>query len=478
MADLFNEFRENAKSSVLGHLEDKGFRVIRLDQQYRMAKSIASWPASFFYKSRLHTHRLALEDNETRQIARKISKEHYNVKGENGHGSEYWVVNTMYWASHAQKGGTSLVNHANAEAIAELVNSFLAEGQAITNMVILTYYTGQKYVILQKLRQTANPSTDGQSWEVGSIGISTVDAYQGQERPIVILDFVVGRLGTNAQEHVSPDEDDEDDLGENKGFATGHDSRARASAYARDAHRLCCALTRAKDCLVVFMQTSLLLATAKSKQRKARAAVSDCIRDAMERGLVYNDNHHLDSNPEGLQMRAKWSSAQEESELAKLMEAQNKSIRSNLRTAKHYISNTGSQANIDSNSRPPVIHTQSGPTIELIDYRPDLKTLRDDPNRVIDLEAGGETQRKAKNGKAEAAKEAEGSKATLVQLTAAQTSDAKVIAGVSSKSKDPVEGVNMGGFGEIMSLKGARYIIKAEYTGFALVPCFPFLALL
>ena len=185
------------------------------------------------------------------------------------------MVNVAYGVSHAQKGGTSLINFANAEAIAKMVNHFISKGVSIKEMGILTYYIGQKYVILRKLRETGQ----GQAWEATDpIDISTVDSYQGQERPIIFLDIVVAHVMPDRPSQVDDDESDDDD---DPRLKKANDfGKARASNYVREAHRLCCAVTRAKDCHVTFLQAALILGSAKENQRKSRAAISDFARDA------------------------------------------------------------------------------------------------------------------------------------------------------------------------------------------------------
>jgi len=331
-ARMFNEFRENARLSVLGLLEEKDFRIMRLNVQYRMAASIAKWVASYFYKGQLKNHVIALRDNSNRRVARQISAAFYGRK--NG-GSEFWVVNVMHGISRAHNTTTTLANHANAEALSELVDRFLIGGVAISDIAVLTYYTGQKFITIQKLHERA--TVNDRNWEVASTQISSVDAYQGQEAPFVIVDLVVAHLPRGTQSSTTSDVDDDTEIDSDEDGLESHGkSRSlRISPHVRDGHRLCCALTRAKDCLVVFMQLSVVLGSTKKSQTKERAAISDFARDAVDRRLVYDDDKHLDTSPAGLKMRAQWTARHQQHVLGKQKEEMHLAIRSHLRIAKN-----------------------------------------------------------------------------------------------------------------------------------------------
>jgi len=88
LAGNFHEFGENSKLSVLGWLGEKSFPIIHLDIQYRMAPSIAQWPAGFSYQNKHANHTKAVEDSHACQIARRISKDIYGVNGYPGQGFE------------------------------------------------------------------------------------------------------------------------------------------------------------------------------------------------------------------------------------------------------------------------------------------------------------------------------------------------------------------------------------------------------
>lgn len=212
----------------------------------------------------------------------------------------------------------------------------------------------------------------------------------------------------------------DEDLSEDEVFQAPGTNTARVSAHVRDAHRLCCALTRAKDCLVVFMQLSLLLATAAAKQAKLKAAISDFARDACVRGLVSSDER-LDDSPEGIELRSKWGLSKTRYELKRSKKEQDAIVTSGLRTAKGY---TPLDARKEGRRQ---FQTPSGRRItEAIS----LQDVRNDLSAPVKFSIG--TTQRGRKHESKAAKKAAPAPATgdqgkshLVQLDAAETEKAK-----------------------------------------------------
>ena len=323
IAGTFNEFRENSKVSSLGLLDVKNSHIIRLTVQYRMAPAIASWAAKYFYNSNLTNHPKAEADNHWRRIARAVSRESYGIKGPRGRGSEFFIIDVALGVSRVQKNGTSLVNYANSEAAASLVDRLLEKSAAVggtdsiqpSDITILTYYTSQKFVTAMKLQAKASES--GRTWTIRDVEISSVDAYQGQENRIVVLDVVVAHSRLSKTDPIPAR--DNDDFDEDGNRRVEVSNSVFMSSHARDPHRLCCALTRAKDALIAIVQGTLIARSTHTRQSKRRAAISDFFFDAYQHGLVYADWHHTDSSPEGLAEKAAWERAQDEAELNEIM---------------------------------------------------------------------------------------------------------------------------------------------------------------
>ena len=306
LAGRMNEFMANALLSVLALLEEKGYPVIRLIQQYRMAPAIVQWVAKFFYKGQLTNHASVLKDNKYREIARDISKRVYKIDGPEGNGSEYWMVDVANGLSQVQHHGTSLHNSANAEAIGALVDECLAKGVEPSEISVLVYYTGQLDVVIHKIEEKAQAG--GRTWQFDVGRVSSVDAFQGEENEFVIIDVVVahqrGQQTANQQDdNVDPNESDEEDSPD------GGKSSGKVTSHVKSPNRLCCALTRGKNCVVVFCQLATIIGTAKAKQNKQNASISVMARDFIDRGLVYHDYDHLDTTPVSVEQRKAWDQA-------------------------------------------------------------------------------------------------------------------------------------------------------------------------
>ena len=301
-----NEFKENAELSLLGLLEAKGSRIIFLNLQYRMAPSIADWPARYFYKGLLNNHPDVDQDNDTRRIGREIAKNLYRINGPQSAGSETWFVDVVHGVSRVQENGTSLQNYANADAIAFFIDRLIGKGVSADAIVILTYYSGQKSVLAARLAEFARAK--GRPWAGTSFEISIIDAYQGQEKDVVIADFVVS-TGIAKGFHDLVDEESGDEA--NPSTKDG----MTVSAFVKNAHRLCCLCTRAKSVFVLFGQLTALLSTGQNKQRRSQAAVSRMMMDYRKRRLVYHDTKHLDTSPQGIAERASWGEARQAHEL-------------------------------------------------------------------------------------------------------------------------------------------------------------------
>ena len=146
-----------------------------LEVQYRMHRSIRSFPSSQFYESKLldgvavafrpkltclwpqeNDHRLFV-DCQTPQIKDRASSEQ-NTK--------------------------SLKNPGEAEVVAAMCSALLGQGCAGTDIAILTPYTSQQHEIRFRLELELGKDKSA------SILVGTVHALQGSEREYIILSFV------------------------------------------------------------------------------------------------------------------------------------------------------------------------------------------------------------------------------------------------------------------------------------------------
>ena len=169
----FNEFIENARISPLALLDMKGFPIYTLDTQYRMSPAIADFPNRQFYNGILKNHPKAEKSSKTltREKMRKVSRS-LGVKGPKGEGSEYFLIDVRNEISRIEANGTSLVNHANADRILALVRDMLRRGTKPEEIRILSYYQGQRRLIMDRIDNSN--FTDEQK---GRIQVHTVDSF-------------------------------------------------------------------------------------------------------------------------------------------------------------------------------------------------------------------------------------------------------------------------------------------------------------
>ncbi|KAI4121941.1 MAG: hypothetical protein LQ338_006078 [Usnochroma carphineum] len=151
--------------------------MIHLDLQYRMAPSVAPFPQHHIYSGRLKTHPDAETDNGIRRMVRAVAEKR-GIK--TGQGSEYCPGSV----ARVRRFGTSLQNHANVDTINELVRDLVAEGIDPKDISILCFYKAETRLIVYRMVVC---SEDECLFEE----VSTADAYQGREAPVIIVDFVI-----------------------------------------------------------------------------------------------------------------------------------------------------------------------------------------------------------------------------------------------------------------------------------------------
>ena len=280
LSGQFNEFVANGKVSPLALLAIKGFETHLLDTQYRMCPANSSFPREQFYDGKgLKDSDDVKVDNEVRTAIRKITLAK-GVLGDNGEGSEYVVTDVPNGVLRAELNGTSLVNHANVDVIIRIVDRFIKDGTIKGKMIkILCYYQGQRRLLRKRINQ--------QSWEKevkDSIEISTVDAFQGRESTIVIVDLVTAKDKFGAPARVEDDTDDPEDHGGEDYIKVGV-----VTAHVRSPNRLNVALTRGKDAIIVVCQASLCSATFKKNRGKQYNALANMIGNAKGRNCFLMD---------------------------------------------------------------------------------------------------------------------------------------------------------------------------------------------
>ena len=205
-----NEFIANAKMSPLALLAVKGYETMLLDTQYRMCPANSRFPRHQFYDGEgLKDSQLVKEDNDVRQAMRRMTKES-GVDGDNKEGSEYVLTNVPNGCSRVEHNGTSLVNHANADVILNMIARFLAEGTIKAKMnKVLSYYQGQRRLIRKKIQAMSKWNQEIKN----AIEVATVDTFQGKEARVVIVDIVAAKDKHDFAKTPDNVEDDNEDTG-------------------------------------------------------------------------------------------------------------------------------------------------------------------------------------------------------------------------------------------------------------------------
>ncbi len=292
LSGQFNEFIANAKTSPLGLLAIKNFDSYLLDTQYRMAPQCSQFPRWQFYDNKgLKDSDMVKEDNEVRQAVRGYTHG-LGVQGPHQTGSEYMVLDVANGCSRVELNGTSLVNHANADVIIGIIDALILTGEVKASMIkVLTYYQGQRRLLKRKIAEQKWPKAIKDA-----IGISTVDAYQGNETRVIIVDFVAAkdRL-TGPAEQDTPD--DAEDLGGEDYIKAG-----AITGHVRSPNRLNVGLTRGQDSTMVVCQAALLMASRRKGRGKHQNALYDMINDARTRNCVVLDPTE-DTHPDSVQLR-------------------------------------------------------------------------------------------------------------------------------------------------------------------------------
>ena len=284
----FCEVRGIVEQSVLATYIERKHPLLFLAIQYRMDPEIARFPSQIFYDGKLRNAASTEIDNVYKQAIRRVTSKYYGIKGKDGSGSLYMVVDVVHGRGRLEEGGTSLQNHANADAIVDAIKYLIDEGFPRSEIKLLTLYKGQKTVLVSKLVE----GITGDSWVPEDV--TTVDSYQGKQGVFACLDMVAANP---IQEGNQPAAfNDKDDLA-----VVPPALRVDvASSYVTNPHRLCVGLTRTTCGLFTFCQAATLVRAYKPNKSAYQNAVFKMLEDANERGLIYRDTVHFDTHPVAL----------------------------------------------------------------------------------------------------------------------------------------------------------------------------------
>lgn len=182
------------------------------------------------------------------------------------------MIDVAQGVSRVEEHGTSLQNYAHATVVCTAMKRLIKEGIPASEIDVLTFYKGQ----IKTIHHTAEgvPELNNLS------GVGTVDAYQGREASVIILDLV---SAANAAGALSDD---------------ASSVYQGITQHVRSPNRLCVALTRAKFGLIVVCNVKAL-AKAGEGNHPGRALIA-LLEDAGQRRLLHVDTKTIDIHPESL----------------------------------------------------------------------------------------------------------------------------------------------------------------------------------
>ena len=283
-ASRLNEVSLNGRLSILALANKKGFPTMKLRVQYRMDPDIVSFPNRRFHDGQLINGESTRQPNPTKDIMRHVSKDLMKIKA-----STFCQVDVQNGVSRHEAGGSSLQNHANADAIYRQLSMLLDQGIRPSQITILVYYRAQSKVLAQRLNRKA---ADGTMERMYSI-ITTVDSYQGVDNDMIIADLVAVGKKSKADYSQGLKMDDGDEAEEEEASAEllePGQSRvfSKYSGYAKNHNRLNLALTRAKLGLIIFCHAQSMLATSKISKNNIseKSDLAALAKDVRDRGIV------------------------------------------------------------------------------------------------------------------------------------------------------------------------------------------------
>ena len=150
--------------SLFERLAIKGFPIATLKVQHRMRPEIASIVRNHIYDKKLEDHETVFKYDHIKGVGKDLYFiEHCEVEKTNPTGDQ---------RSHA--------NPFEADYVVSLTRHLLKQGYSPDEITILTMYSGQLFVIKQRMKRD----------EFGGIRVTAVDDFQGEENEIVIISLV------------------------------------------------------------------------------------------------------------------------------------------------------------------------------------------------------------------------------------------------------------------------------------------------
>ncbi|KAL9577439.1 MAG: hypothetical protein Q9212_006364 [Teloschistes hypoglaucus] len=261
-SEVFN----TSMMSVLERLEKNGSDVVHLTQQFRMPESISRFLSKHAYDGRLVTPPSAQRDYINRQIVRKVGQSRYGLQVR----SEYFFVNVPFGVLRREQ------NYANVDAVEKLLDHLLAEGMRPDDIMILCMHRSQAQLMALKITAMGG--------RFQSRNVSTVEAFQGSEAPLIIFDSGLASYDAIRDSAIH-------------GRAGGN--RVIFPSIIRDhvGSQICNAITRAMDGLIIIGQAELLSRKLQKDTKAHKNTLFRMIKDLWVRGLVGHEDDIADTDP-------------------------------------------------------------------------------------------------------------------------------------------------------------------------------------
>ncbi|KAF9401107.1 hypothetical protein BGZ94_005312 [Podila epigama] len=158
---------------------------------------------------------------EIRKLVQPIYKELTDHESVRRYDHVRGFVHDLWFLTHDEpeslESNNSFVNQHEAAMVSKLAVYILQQGFLPSEVTILTMYSGQRRLIMDRLRRSSSLYE-----EARDIRVSTVDGYQGEENEIILLSLV-------------------------------RSNSSNTIGFLKTSNRVCVALSRAKKVFDVFM---------------------------------------------------------------------------------------------------------------------------------------------------------------------------------------------------------------------------------
>lgn len=226
-------------SLILGTSFSKS-NSLMLKMQYRMNKLIMDYCNKFFYSNQLSSNRKVLDQLLIELVERD------KIKDEKLLTAQLAYINTCNMNVHHRKDpySKSICNFGEAYITFLLVSKFISEGVKSENILILTPYNNQKNQIISVFNYLRNPDYE-------NIEISTIDAYMGKEKEVVIINTVYStKLKMKKETKRIITKENEESI---KNEIKNENSKIKLNlGMLKDKNRWNTAISRAKKCCILI----------------------------------------------------------------------------------------------------------------------------------------------------------------------------------------------------------------------------------